>query len=1178
MTSRASSKNATAFVSWLVTGAVGPALVALPVNWGADKLASEAVAWFKRFRQTDDLSRLAKAASGASVQLSRSEVSNLRALLEREQTWRLLAGGRFGETLGQLTTQIADCLPSQDGRTADDARMAAEAITRGLLEFAVYELEPDIFQKVVLARLQQMTGQTSELDEALLRMHKDLYQRVGEAENLFRQAMDRMPPGSADISEVRIYLQALIDWVNVDPWPQDRRFEGPVLTPAVIERKLQVTAMGTPDKESLDVDGLAKRCGRLIVLGGPGSGKTWLAKRTVRLRAEDAIQALGMGATLDEVELPLYTTCSHLFKAGGSIREAVISSALNELGDLGGARISAALGVHFAERNSPTLLVIDSLDEAHGSDTRLRQADTLPWRIILTSRPSSWNHQLAIDQQNDSHLVGELQSLRYPGDVEPFIHRWFTQQAKQGEDLAAQIALRPDLQQAATVPLILAFYCIVASKQLLPDFRHDLYSKVLNRLLTGQWRGSRSGKPNADACRQALREWAWSASAGHPVSGVGMWADDFHAAHMPLSGVDDDALNHVVTPIGPPDVDTGYTVRRFIHRSIREHLVAEHVARLPVDAAVEALLPHLWYDQDWEYSAPAALAMHPCHDQLMRRLICRAARSTQIPLDLSAIDAGRQIQGLLAQVAAESSEADWSPEIAEMIGQARVALARSGILIAEAPHWGTSNCQAREVLLGMLAGDTCSRISVRGHVSGVVRFAVTEEDKRETRAALLRLLASETDGEVAGPLADGVIRLDASSEDKRKAREALLRLLSSQSNDWATADLADVLTRLDVTSEDKLEVREALLMALAGPPRQRAIGRLADLLAQFATTAEDRRQARKALLRLLVGETNSWVAAGDLAYGLTQLDPTAEDKRKAREVLLKLLANQASSWRSEEVAYMLTQLDPVPEDRRQARDALLRLLADEAEGYRAVVLASLIVQLATTTEEKRQAREALFGLLLDEPDSWATAKLAYAVAALDPTAEDKRQAREALLGVLADEADSRVAELAGGMTRLDFSGEDKREVREALLRILPGQTSADSARNIGEALDRLDSTAEDKRRVRETLLRWLSVQRYHQADTNLAHWMAVLDLTAEEKRQARETLFRVLADENRDVHAWRFAQELEELDPTVCDLVNCCNAVVSPSGQLLARARRNSTLADWLDALPSLTSLSGDDN
>jgi hypothetical protein len=55
-----------------------------------------------------------------------------------------------------------------------------------------------------------------------------------------------------------------------------------------------------------------------------------------------------------------------------------VSSALDQIGSLGGSRISAALRVFFTERNTPTLLIIDSLDEAHGRSERLHQAGTLP--------------------------------------------------------------------------------------------------------------------------------------------------------------------------------------------------------------------------------------------------------------------------------------------------------------------------------------------------------------------------------------------------------------------------------------------------------------------------------------------------------------------------------------------------------------------------------------------------------------------------------------------------------------------------------------------------------------------------------------------------------------------------------------------------------------------------------
>lgn len=442
------------WLAWLLGAGVGPADVGLPVNWAADALAGAAKGWFRRLRRTDDLSRLVRTATGTSVHLTDAEFDAVRRLLEDQQTWAMLAHG----TVEDLTTRIASCLPPRDGRTSDDSYAAAATIARGLLEFAVADLEPKVFQQLLLARLQRMeTGQASALDDALLGLHADLVARLDAQGKLdaqhftslmrrIKQALDRLPPGPAQWGEIVAYLQTLRDWLNTDPWPRDRRFDGPMLTPAAIERKLRVTAMGRAGERDLDADDLAQQCERLVILGGPGSGKTWLAKRTARRCAEDALEALAAGGNLDEVELPLYTSCSRLFGAHGDIRQAVVSSALDQLGDLGGSRLTAAVREFFTERNAPTVLLIDSLDEAYGPDERLRQADTLPWRIVLTTRPSSWNHLLDIKEEDDSYRVCELQPLRYPPDVEPFIHQWFARRPEWGRDLAAQIARRPDLQ------------------------------------------------------------------------------------------------------------------------------------------------------------------------------------------------------------------------------------------------------------------------------------------------------------------------------------------------------------------------------------------------------------------------------------------------------------------------------------------------------------------------------------------------------------------------------------------------------------------------------------------------------------------------------------------------------------------------------------------------------------
>jgi hypothetical protein len=530
------------FLTWLAQGAVGPAVFGLPFTSAATNLAGAAKKWFRRLRRSDGLSRIVRAAAGGQVDLSDAEFVAVRRLLEKESTWVEVGRG----TVEDLAALIASHLP---GRTGEGSLAAGRAIAGGLLEFAIRDLEPEWFQQVLFARLDRMqTDQATALDEAMLSVHADLaallaVQDAADADRFARvmlqlgRVLDRLPPGPADQGEVSVYLATLIRWLNTDPWPQDARV-GPALTPAAIERKLTIASGHGPGDQDLDADDLARRCTRLVVLGGPGSGKTWLARRTARLCAQAALNALAADGLPDEVELPLYTTCARLAAAppGDGIRRAVVSTALGQLSDMGGARILDALQRFFENRDEPTLLVADSLDEARGADGRIRQADTLPpaWRIVLTSRPSTWHSQLAIGDADPSRRVGVLQPLRYPDDVEPFIAGWFSGRPGSAADLAAQLRNRPDLQQAATVPLILAFYCILGADQPVPGRRVDLYAKVIRRMLTGWWRGSGDDEPglDPDACAETLRDWAWSAAFSDPISGIGDWADEFPAPRV----------------------------------------------------------------------------------------------------------------------------------------------------------------------------------------------------------------------------------------------------------------------------------------------------------------------------------------------------------------------------------------------------------------------------------------------------------------------------------------------------------------------------------------------------------------------------------------------------------------------------------------------------------------------
>jgi hypothetical protein len=200
-------------------------------------------------------------------------------------------------TVEDLAGLIASCLPHQTG---DDSLAVGRAVAGGLLEFAVRDLEPEWFRQVLFARLDRMQAdQASSLDQAMLSVHADLAalfvlrdsaaaDRYALVIGQLTRVLNRLPPGPADRGELEVYLATLISWLNTDPWPQDSQFAGPALTPAAIERKLRIAGDRGQGGEDLDADDLAKQSERLVVLGGPGSGKTWLARRTARLCAEAA--------------------------------------------------------------------------------------------------------------------------------------------------------------------------------------------------------------------------------------------------------------------------------------------------------------------------------------------------------------------------------------------------------------------------------------------------------------------------------------------------------------------------------------------------------------------------------------------------------------------------------------------------------------------------------------------------------------------------------------------------------------------------------------------------------------------------------------------------------------------------------------------------------------------------
>ena len=108
----------------------------------------------------------------------------------------------------------------------------------------------------------------------------------------------------------------------------------------------------------------------------------------------------------------------------------------------------------------------------------------------------------------------------------------------------------------------------------------------------------------------------------------------------------------------------------------------------------------------------------------------------------------------------------------------------------------------------------------------------------------------------------------------------------------------------------------------------------------------------------------------------------------------------------------------------------------------------------------------------------------------------------------------------------------------------------------------------------DALLELLAKQADGLGAAEIAGGLVRFGPTAENKRQVRERLFGFMAGQAGPVTEYLF-RSVAQFDPTVHDL-NVWHAwALSPTTELLGTVRRNSALADWIEALPTLTSFSG---
>jgi hypothetical protein len=1136
----------------------------------AGRRADPIVAHERRERLVESLGAVAVAALDTAVPLSGTIVKHLvavfsthpepglreldRAVVGAIEAWALrddVEGVEVGLALATDTIAQHGLTLEELAELDYDGKKAASAVLgaahradrrwrrRGF--FKVQESYHDVAERAIRGTYAAMAERLAHSQRAILpsivAARRDLahieVQVAGVAEQLDQLA--DVLVGAATVGDVMAYLGTRIgDW-------DDSEWGGHI--PSVLARRLTVRAeqLSRGGAPFLTEDEALAGQQMLVVLGGPGSGKTWLAYRYAREAAQTALSALEDGADLDKVEIPVFTTWHQWSTAEGSARSSVVDASFeSRLGhrDVENEAVNRRVR-HTLKSTARLLIVIDSLDEAaqvpaeKGNLLRAVAPTTgQQHRVVITSRPSAWNAiKERLPRDAETVRVVELQDLDEK-DVTGFVETWFENDRARAAELNLQMRRRPDLARAVVIPLFLTFYCRIVESgngvESLPTRRDRLYSLVVRNT----FHRIASTKPTVESGQstahreQVLAEWAWKIGGLTTSTGMGGWGETFT--------LDEDSHDPALDAVAPrlQISETGSVTRRFQHRTFLEHFVAEYVARQDTATAFAILRKHLWYDSDWQIAAPAAIAAHNRnHPGELLDWILDMIDQIEARPSLLWPPASEQIDNVLARVLTESEPSEWIPRHQEILHRCRVAnVIRDPEIIARTSHWPGSNHQARVAVLAALplahpstlydlvhvlpalvaSGDerTEARAAVLAAmpransyarhdlVNVLVALVEAESERTEARATVLAILPDASPRSLPD-LAEVLLSLRASTQERAKARTAIMAALPS-AGVFQLHDLVSVLPALAETESERADARTALLAAL--PTSSVAIIRhLVMVLPALVPTEGERVEARESLLAILPGATSS--ALPDLVEVVLSLKPSWKERADSRATVLAAIPG-ASRTLLQGLAEFLPSLVETRAERAEARAVVLAAIPSAS---RAVLqgLAEFLLFLVETQEERAEARAALLAALTNAGSS-AVPDLARLLLALVETGDERAEAREGVLDALHDAYWPAIPNLLEVLQSLVKTPGEQAQARPVLLDVLPN-VEPPAIHDLTGLLLSWGATQDEQTRARTALLS--AIRGADPADVGgLVQALASLRPTPEEEAEARTAL------------------------------------------------------------------------
>ena len=745
---------------------------------------------------------------------------------------------------------------------------------------------------------------------------------IQASRNEIRGSIDQLREdllGVANRHELSEYLKNQIpDW-DYSPWTQGRKWTQD-RRPSQLERTLEIA----DEQRTMSPAEALEGVWLLTVLGGPGSGKTWLARRLAREAAETALEQL-RDPRVDpaSVELPLFTTVAEWIKRHETGFEGLVEAALPHESQEKIRRLVLRPGAR-------VLAVADSLDEGvsvNSARTLLNSLTSSPTRrLVVTSRPEAWHSAAAGLRATQDTRVGTLTELRYPEDVHGYVKAWFTESPPTAQHLTRQLEKRRELRATATSPLLLTFYCMLTEQepdQELPRRRRELYRTIIDLLLAGGW-ATTEEHVDTDACHAILQQWAWDAvkDAVTPA-GLGVWPETITTNRRPpdASEAMERALDNVAPKQEHPHsshYDHKQVERRFLHRTLWEYLVSEHIATFSAAKAAKALLPHIWFDPDWHITLPMAIAAHRRRSRLVDRLW---AYHSDSPTPAQKM-VNKRLEELLLEVAAQTDPKDWNKA-----GRARIRSLRKSLaphhpeLIASFAHWGDSNHE--KAILAVLLHAAPRRVNYL--IDALLKLDPTDTERAQARHTITTALTVKTAPDEVILLTSALLKLDPTDTERAQARHTIATALAlPKTAPWGVILLTSALSILDPTDTERTQARHTITTALPETTPDEVNLLIAALLILDPTDTE-RAKARHTIITAL--PETAPLEVDKLIDKLLKLDPTDTERTQARRTITTALALPKTT--PGEIDYLvdtLLKLDPTDTERAQACHTILTTL------------------------------------------------------------------------------------------------------------------------------------------------------------------------------------------------------------------------------------------------------------